>query len=72
MIRGVTLITVNEKEKVKWAFEEAKGTRREKKIQTYIQLTGKNLLASFLTTFMQKQKEASLEFQLHWHSSKKG
>ena len=72
MIRGITLITVNKKEKVKKLLKKQKEPEGKKKKKPYIQLTGKNLLASFLTTFMQKQKEASLEFQLHWHSSKKG
>lgn len=66
------IISVNKRENVNakcrsFASKEAKGTRRKKKkkSQTYIQITGKNLLTSFLTTLFQKQKEASLEFRPH-------
>lgn len=60
-----SMISANKKENIKVSFQISKKTKRKKKtLQTYIQITGKNLLASFLTTLIRKQKEASLEFQL--------
>lgn len=62
MIEGI--ISANKKENVNLSFQRSKRNQKEKK-NTYIQITGKNLLASFLTTLIQKQKEASVKFQLH-------
>lgn len=67
-----SMISANKKENIKVSFQISEKNKRKKKLQTYIQITGKNLLASFLTTLIRKQKEASLEFRLGRCFSKKG
>lgn len=65
------IISVNKKQNIKALFKRNQ-KKKEKNSRSHIQIIGKNLPTSFLTTRVQKQKEASLEFRPCRRASKKG